>query len=84
MTKTKLSSSWRLMLGSALMIASAAGCASVSTTSTQTAGATPTRVEDCGLVAISSPSRFACNGKTYTTFQIAKARLAEEKKNAGK
>ncbi len=34
----------------------------------------PPRVQDCGLVAISTPARFACNGKTYTSFQLAKIR----------
>ena len=40
------------------------------------------RIEDCAIVSISSPSRYACNGKVYTTFQLAKMRMAEEKKYA--
>jgi hypothetical protein len=33
------------------------------------------RVQDCALVAISSPSRFACpDGKVYTTFELYRAR----------
>ncbi|MGH7933691.1 MAG: hypothetical protein ACREQN_11080 [Candidatus Binataceae bacterium] len=32
------------------------------------------RVENCGVVSISSPSKYVCNGKVYTTFQLAKLR----------
>ena len=33
------------------------------------------RVQDCAIVAISSPTRFACpDGKVYTTFQLYRAR----------
>jgi hypothetical protein len=33
------------------------------------------RVQDCAIVAISSPSRFACpDGKVYTTFELYRAR----------
>jgi hypothetical protein len=34
----------------------------------------PPLVQDCGLVAISTPARYACNGKTYTSFQLTKIR----------
>jgi hypothetical protein len=77
------------MLASAVMIASTAGCASIQSmvtpawTPSQTAGTTQIpRVEDCAIVAISSPSRYACNGKVYTSFQLAKLRMQEEKKYA--
>jgi hypothetical protein len=40
------------------------------------------RVEDCAIVSISSPSRYACNGKVYTSFQLAKWRMSEEKRYA--
>ena len=89
MRRTKRFCSWRLMLASAVMIASTAGCASIQSTVTpawtpsQTAGTTQIpRVEDCAIVAISSPSRYACNGKVYTSFQLAKLRMQEEKKYA--
>ena len=39
-------------------------------------------VQDCAIVAISSPTKYACNGKVYTSFQLAKLRLDEEKKYA--
>jgi hypothetical protein len=33
------------------------------------------RVQDCAIVAITSPSRFACpDGKVYTSFDLARAR----------
>jgi hypothetical protein len=36
------------------------------------------RVQDCGIVAISSPSRYACpDGKVYTSFDLARARLSQ-------
>jgi hypothetical protein len=34
------------------------------------------RVQDCAIVAISSPSRWACpDGKVYTSFQLYRARV---------
>lgn len=89
MTRSKGFCSWRLMIVSAVMIASAAGCATIQSTVTpawtpsQTAGtARVPRVEDCAIVAISTPSRYACNGKVYTSYQLAKMRMEEEKKYA--
>jgi hypothetical protein len=33
------------------------------------------RVQDCAIVAISSPTRYACpDGKVYTSFELARAR----------
>lgn len=33
------------------------------------------RVQDCAIVAISSPSRYACpDGKVYTSFELSRAR----------
>ena len=33
------------------------------------------RVQDCAIVAISSPTRYACpDGKVYTTFELYRAR----------
>jgi hypothetical protein len=79
--------SLRLMLIAVTI--TAAGCAEVQSTispawtPTQTAGtARVPRVEDCAIVGISSPSKFACGGKVYTSFQLAKLRMAEEKKYA--
>jgi len=76
-----------LLLGA--MAAALAGCDTLRGTVTPawTPGQTATgdsipRVQDCAIVAISSPSRYACNGKIYTSFQLAKMRIAEEKKYA--
>jgi hypothetical protein len=89
MARTKRFCSWRLMLATAVMIASTTGCASIQSAVTpawtpdQTAGTKQIpRVEDCAIVAISSPSRYACGGKVYTSFQLAKLRMDEEKKYA--
>jgi outer membrane protein OmpA-like peptidoglycan-associated protein len=36
------------------------------------------RVQDCAIVAISSPSRYACpDGKVYTNFQLSRGRSGE-------
>jgi hypothetical protein len=87
MRRTKRFCSWRLMLASAAIIVSTAGCETLRNTltpawtPTQTAGrASVPRVEDCAIVGISSPTRYACNGKVYTSFQLAKLRI-DEKKN---
>lgn len=73
----------------AVAIVAMAGCATVSRSSgTQTAmapqaAATPVPyVENCAEVNCGSPSKFVCNGKSYTSFQLAKIREAEAKKYA--
>ena len=40
------------------------------------------RVQDCGVLNIGTPSRFVCDGKVYTSFQLAKLREDEAKKYA--
>lgn len=89
MRRTRKLCSWRLTLASALMVASVAGCETIQSTvspawtPSQTAGTTQIpRVEDCAIVGISSPTKYACNGKVYTSFQLAKLRMDEEKKYA--
>jgi hypothetical protein len=44
---------------------STSGCASQST---------PPRVENCGIVAVSSPTKYVCNGKVYTSFELTNLR----------
>ncbi len=34
----------------------------------------PPRVENCAIIAISTPTQFECNGKKYTTVQLADIR----------
>jgi len=85
MRRTYQPGSWRLMAASAVMLVAGAGCgmAMPAWTPTQTSGtARAPRVEDCAIVAISSPTRYACNGKVYTSFQLAKMRMDDEKKYA--
>lgn len=43
----------------------------------------PPRVQDCGIVGIGSPTKYACNGKVYTSFELAKLRLDWEKNHGG-
>ena len=42
----------------------------------------PPRIQDCAIVAISSPSRYACNGVVYSSFELLKLREAWAKKTA--
>ncbi|HXN86856.1 MAG TPA: hypothetical protein VN867_12340 [Candidatus Binataceae bacterium] len=47
------------------------------------AAATPIPyVQNCAVLNTGTPSRFACNGKVYTSFQLAKIREEEAKKLA--
>jgi hypothetical protein len=39
----------------------------------------PPMVQDCGIVSSSSPTKYACNGKVYTSFELLKLRQAWEK-----
>lgn len=39
----------------------------------------PPRVQDCGIVTISSPTKYVCNDKVYTSFDLAKLRQDWEK-----
>jgi hypothetical protein len=89
MRKTTSPFSWLPAIASAVMIVSIMGCETVQTTvspawtPSQTAGTGQIpRVEDCAIVGISSPTKYACNGRVYTSFQLAKLRMDEEKKYA--
>jgi hypothetical protein len=53
--------------------------AAVKTTASAIPAAAP-RVQDCGIVAISSPPKYVCGGKVYTATQLAKIRNDEAKK----
>jgi len=39
-------------------------------------------VQNCAVLFTGTPSRFACNGKVYTSFQLAKLREDEAKRYA--
>ncbi len=73
----------------AAMAAIGAGCAEVSspatlmtpaTTGQAAAGKDDPRVQNCAVVSIGSPSKYACGGKVYTTFQLAKMREEAKQK----
>lgn len=38
------------------------------------------RVQECGIVAISSPPKYVCNGKVYTAVQLARIRADQAQK----
>ncbi len=74
----------RFALALWLLVAGLAGCSA--TASLAGAGASarrdppaPPRVQDCGIVTVGSPTKYVCNGKVYTTFELAKLRLGQEK-----
>jgi len=83
MTRSKITSVLRAIALGAAMAALGAGCAVVAPAPAPAAGTTAQaapHIWDCGLVKSSSPSQYVCNGKVYTTFQLAKIRLDEIKK----
>jgi len=88
MTRTERPFSWPVLMLSALMIASLAGCGAMSSSPPAASGASAKQVpnfQDCLIYNVSSPTKYVCSGKSYTTFQLAKARMEEEKKyNSGK
>jgi hypothetical protein len=82
MTRSKIRSVLPAIALGAAMAALSAGCAEVAPATTPAAGTTAhaaPHIWDCGLVSSGSPSKYVCNGKVYTTFQLAKIRLDEIK-----
>jgi hypothetical protein len=50
------------------------------TVMSSTAGPQPVpRVEDCAIVTVSSPIKYACGGKVYTAFQLTRLRNEQAK-----
>jgi hypothetical protein len=89
MIKSKICAGLGAITFCAAMSVFGAGCADLSpstlvspATGAQTAESARPRVENCGLVGVSSPTKYACNGKVYTTFELAKMREDEAKKYA--
>jgi len=80
-----------IRLSPALAIIALAGCAGMQphssggTSYQQVAAADtpPPRVQDCGIVTIGSPTKYACNGKIYTSFDLLKLRQTWEKNHGG-
>ncbi len=83
-TRSKITSLLPAIALCAAMAGLGAGCATMPTVATPATGATAQaeqpHIWDCGLVSIGSPSKYACNGKVYTAFQLAKIRADEIKK----
>jgi hypothetical protein len=63
----------------ALMASAVAGCSLLPQKGwgTPPSGA-PSLVQDCGIVTISSPTRYVCGGKVYTSFELERNRLKWE------
>jgi hypothetical protein len=43
----------------------------------------PPLVQNCGIVGIGSPTKYACDGKVYTSFDLLKLRQDWEKNHGG-
>jgi hypothetical protein len=43
----------------------------------------PPMVQNCGIVGIGSPTKYACGGKVYTSFDLLKLRQDWEKNHGG-
>ena len=84
MTRSKITSVLRAIALCTAMAALGAGCAEVAPATAPASGTTAQagqpHIWDCGLVSTGSPSKYVCNGKVYTAFQLAKIRLDEIKK----
>jgi|SRR6516225_5953956 hypothetical protein len=50
-------------------------------TQASVSGERPPFVQNCAIVTISSPTRYECNGKIYTSFELAKLRTDWEAKD---
>jgi hypothetical protein len=66
-------------LGLAAIAGAVAGCSFLPQKGwgTPPAGAPPL-VQNCGIVTISSPTRYVCGGKVYTSFELERNRLKWE------
>jgi len=88
MRRTTLTLSRLFTLITLAAAVASSGCTSVMTTVTpgwtpgQTAGTSKSpRVENCAIVSISSPTKYACDEKIYTSFQLAQLRMDEKQKS---
>ena len=79
-----------MRLGMAAVMIAVSGCAAMpwsgSRSSYQQMAAAdrpPPMVQNCGIVSIGSPTKYACNGKVYTSFDLLKMRLAWENNHGG-
>jgi len=76
-----------LRLGLLAGMIAASGCAGIfsgsSAQQVAAADSPPPMVENCGIVSIGSPTKYACNGKVYTSFDLLKMRQDWEKSHGG-
>jgi hypothetical protein len=80
-----------MRLGLAVVMIALAGCAEMPSflgggpppQQMASADVPPPMVQNCGIVSIGSPTKYACDGKVYTSFDLLKMRLAWEKSHAG-
>jgi len=76
--------------GIGLILVEIAGCAAIKPTTplpTRTSAAAATSVplvQNCGVLNTGTPTRFVCDGKVYTSFQLAKLREDEAAKYASR
>jgi hypothetical protein len=72
------------VVGLALLMMTAAalpGCSAMNESTSSAAVSQPApRVENCAMVSASSPPKYACGGKVYTAFQLARLRHEQAKK----
>jgi hypothetical protein len=79
----------RLSLATGMIAVS--GCAAmqsqrgIGSSSEQVAAADvpPPQVQNCAIVSIGSPTKYACDGKVYTSFDLLKLRQDWEKNHGG-
>lgn len=69
----------------AMLTVGLAGCSSMPTMYSTAWGpdgdtGAPPLVQNCGIVGIGSPTKYACNGKVYTSFQLTKLRQQWQQK----
>ena len=73
----------KLAAASTLLALGLAGCSSGSFEWPRTGAGTPPAVQNCGLVSIGSPSKFVCDGKVYTSFELTRLREDWAKTHGG-
>jgi len=72
-----------LYLASMVLVLGLCGCSAMPSfrsgdPAKQVSKASP-RVQDCGIVSIGSPTKYICDDKVYTSFELAKLRLGQDK-----
>jgi len=71
----------RLAAASTLLALGLAGCSSFEWP--RTGAGYPPAVQNCGRVSTGTPSKFVCDGKVYTSFELARLREDWAKTHGG-